>query len=361
MRVEDIGVREILATNLQKTLEVEIKTKKGITHSIAPVNKNGICRIRSLPVEELTKKFLETKRHFVNQTFDDVQEVDNFLHTIDISVDFREIGGNLAFAISSAFLKSFAQWEGVKTYEYLLKKKPELPVPLCIITDKEKTQTDFKEYMLYPVQKGKFSMSIMKLVGVHNELKFDSSMTNEKVLRTLALVTTKNSFHIGLNFGAPDIWNERRYTYSTGENLTSQEQLLLVQDIVNNYPVGYIEDPFHEDDFILSATLTHRLPTRSVIGNDLYSNNFERLKKGIELKATSGVIITPTKMGTITDVISMVKEAKNNKIAAIIACKTGDSLMSALAVGLQFDYIKLGMDSMSVNRMDELIRIEDKI
>ncbi len=361
MRIEDVNTREALTANLQKTVEVEIKTKKGMSHSLAPINKNGIYRIRSLPAEELTKNFLEIKRHFVNQTFDDIQEVDNFLHDLDISVDFREIGGNLAFAISSAFLKAFAKWEGIKVYEHLLKNKPELPVPLCVVAEKEKTQIDFKELLLYPVQQKIFSKSIMKLVSVRSKLSLDNNLTNDKILKALATLTTKNSLEIGINFGATDTWNDRKYAYSTGENLSAQEQLMLVQEIATNYPVGYIEDPFHEDEFVLSATLTHRLPTRLVVGNDLYSNNFERFRRGIELKSTSAINITPTQMGTVSDIINMVKEAKKNKISTIISSGIDDSLISNLAVGLALDYIKLGMDSISINRMNELIRIENKI
>lgn len=360
MRIEDVNIRQAFTNDLQKTVEIEIKTKKGISHSLTPVNKNGIYRIRSLDAEEMVKKFLEIKRHFLNQTFDDIEEIDKFLHTLDISIDFREIGGNLAFAISSTFLKAFAKLEGVEIHEYLLKKKSEIPVPLCVITDKIKTQTDFKEYLLYPVQQKVFSKSIMRLVDVWKELEFSANMTNEKVLKTLAAVTSKNALQMGINFGGPDIWNSRRYTYSTGENLTSQEQLLLIQDIVTNKPIGYIEDPFHEEEFVLSATLTHRIPTRLVVGNELYSNNFERFRRGIELKATNGVNISPTQMGTITDVMKMVDEAKKNKIATIITGEIDDSLISNLAVGLEFDYIKLGMDSTSANRMNELIRIENK-
>lgn len=360
MRIEDINVREAFTTKLEKTVEVEIKTKKGVMHSLVPVNKNGIYRIRSLPVEDCVENFLEIKRHFVNQTFDDVEEVDKFLHTLDISVDFREIGGNLAFAISSAFLKSFAQWEGIKVFEYL-SEKPQVPVPIGVVADKKKAETDFKELMLYPVQQKIFSKSIMRMVDVYRKLEFDRNMTNEKVLKALANVTTKNSFQIGINFGAGDLWNTRRYTYSTGENLMPQEQLLLVQDIAKNYPVGYIEDPFHEDDFVSFATLTHRLATRLVVGNELYSNNSERFKRGIELKSTSGIIVSPTRIGTVTDIASMVKKAKEHKILAVMSGEIDDKLISDLAVGLGFDYIKLGMDGASINRMNELIRIENRL
>ncbi|MBI1978859.1 MAG: hypothetical protein HYS62_02220 [Candidatus Aenigmarchaeota archaeon] len=352
MRIENISIRKALTMGFQETTEVEIETKKGIVHSLAPINKNGIYKIKSHSPEEMETEFLEIKRHFVNQTFDNIEEVDRFLHTLDISVDFREIGGNLAFAISSAFVKSFAQWEGIKVFEYLT-KKPQLPMPLLVVSDKRKTETDFKELMLYPVQKKLFSKSVMQLVDVRSNLELNKSMTNEKVLKALASVTTKNSLHLGINFGAGDLWNTRRYTYSTGENLIPQEQLLLVQDIVKNYPVGYIEDPFHEDDFVSFATLTHRLPTRLVVGNELYSNNSERFERGVELKSTSGINISPARMGTITDMTRLIEKAKKHKIATIIQDEINDKLISDLAAGLGADYMKLGMDNVSINRINE--------
>ncbi len=354
-----MSIQEVLTSNLQKTIEVEIKTKKGLVHSLVPLNKNGKYKIRSLPVDELIKKFLEIKRHFVNQTFDDIQEVDKFLHTIDVSVDFREIGGNLAFGISSTFLKAFAQWENKKIFEYL-SNKTELPLPLVVIADKEKTETDFKEFLLYPIQRKSFSQSVIKIMNLCNQLDVNKNLTINKILKMLSPVATKNSFKIGINFGASDLWNDRRYAYGS-ENLTPQEQLLFVQDIISHYPVDYIEDPFHEDDFVLFSTLTHRIPTRLVIGNKLYSNNFERFKRGIELKSTSAINISPTQMGTITDVVNLVEEARKNKISIVLSCETDDKLFSHLAVGLGFDYIKLGMDSISVNSINGLFRIENQI
>lgn len=361
MRIEDITTREVLTLSLQKTIEVVIKTKNGVVHSTAPINKNGIYTIRSLPVEEMIKRFLEIKRHFVNQTFDSLEEVDNFLHDIDISVDFRQIGGNLAFAVSSAFLKSFAQREDVKVHEYLSKSKSEIPVPLCTVAGKEKNQLDFKEFLLYPYQQKIFSKSIMKIANVCNELELDANVTLDKTLKKLSNITTKNALQIGVNLSASNLWNGRRYTYSTGENLTSQEQLMLIQDIITNYPVVYIEDPFHADDFVLFSTLTHRLPTRLVVGNEIYSNNLERFKRGLEIKATNAVNVAPDQMGTVTDIMTLVKEAKKNKIATVISADIDDSLISGLAVGLKFDYIKLGTELTSVRRMNELIRIENKM
>jgi len=368
MRIEDVAIREILTANSQKTIEIEVKTKKGANRSSVPVHRNGIYKLRYLTNEEAIKKFLEIKRHFVNNTFDDINDVDSFLKKIDISADFREIGGNLAYAISSAMLKALAQWNGLEVYEYLTERKPELPVPLGIMTDKQKSQTDFQEYLLYPERQKFFTPGIMKLSTVFNEINSvfgkDRNLTMSKILKTLSKFTTQHALEIGINFGATNTWNGRRYTYSTNENLTTQEQLLFVQDIAQNYPVGYLEDPFHEEDFVLFATLTHRLPTRTVAGNELYSNNRERIKTGTELKSTSGIVLRPSEMGTVTDFIATVKEAKKNKMVTVIDMMredTDDLLMCHLAAGTGVEHVKTELIGHSVAKINELVRIEGKI
>ncbi len=361
MHIEDISLREVLSENFEKTFEIEIKTKKGSVRSIAPVNKNGIYRIHSLPIERAIQKFNDLKRQFTNNSFTNIHDVDDLLHSIDISVDFREIGGNLSFAISSAFLKAFAKMEDTPIYNIISKGTLEMPSPVFIVTNNKHTQTDFKEYMLYSIGQKKFSENVMKIINVTHQLKFNKHMTNEKVLGNIASITTKNALQMGINFGGSDMWNGRKYVYSTGENLPSQEQLYLIQEIARNYPIGYIEDPFHENDFVLFSTLTHRMTTRWVSGNELYANNFNRLKRGIELKATNAITVSPNLVGTITDLMKIVKEAKSHKISTVLSCNGDTTLIENLAVGLRFDSIKLEMNHPCRDIINGLIRIETKL
>lgn len=356
MRIEDISVREVVQGK-EKTIEIEVKTKKGITNAIAPLYKNSIYKPRCLSPVEAVTKFLEIKRHFINKTFDDIAEVDNFLKTIDISADFRYIGGNLAFAISSAMLKAFAKWEDMKICEYLSKRKPEIPQPLVIV---DNVNTEFKEFLLYSNKEKIFTKNIEKLLDVHKKISGLGKNIHD-VLKTLSKFTTKYELEIGINVGATKLWNEKKYVYNTGEKMNSQEQLIFIQDMLNTYPIGYIEDPFHDEDFVTFSVLTRRLPTRTVTGGDLYANNFERLKYGIELKATSGVNLKPNEMGTISEFIKFVREAKKNKISITICANGSDNLIAHLSAGLQCDYIKLAFDEVSINQINELIRIEEKL
>ncbi len=352
MRVEDITAREAVTSKLQRTVEIEVKTKKGTNSAIAPINKNGIYNIKSLPAEEMLVKFLEIKRHFANQTFEDMKEVDDFLHKLDVSIDFRDIGGNLAFAISSAFLKAFSRGNDMPVNEYLVKGDIQLPVPIFSVNTSEQGFNFF----LYPIQQKTFSESIMKLMEISKNLNIVND-TNDAIEKKLSSITTQNSLQIGVDFSASRFWNERKYVYNQ-EKLNTQEQLLFVQDMASNYPVTYIEDPFHDDDFVLFSTLTHRLPTRLVAGNDLYSNNLERFKRGIELKSTNAIVLDPTKTGTITDTVKIVKEAKENKISAVMSSGIHDNIIAQIAAGMGFDCIKLGKGSSSISQMNELMKME---
>ncbi|MBI2545032.1 MAG: hypothetical protein HYW22_00315 [Candidatus Aenigmarchaeota archaeon] len=368
MKIEDIQIKHIFTSNYKKSIEIEMKTRKGNVRSSVPVIGNGIYKNRQLSPDDAIKKFLDIKRHFLNNDFSDMQEVDTFIKSIDKSTDFREIGGNLAFGISSAFVKALAKYRDMKVYEYISSGKQNFPSPLAIITNRQKSQTDFQEYMLYPVQQKSFEDSIRKLLSIYEssneKFQKEKNLTMSKIFRTLSDFTTSQSLQIGFTVRATDLWNTRRYTYSTGENLTPQEQILFMQDVISNYPIGYIEDPFHEEDFVLHSTLTHRLPTRIVAGNNLYSNNKERIKNGFELKATSGIVLTPSEMGTITDFLNIVKEAKKNKMSVTVASPendTNDFLPCHLAVGTGCQNIKIDLGQNQSGRINELFAIEKKL
>jgi enolase len=119
-----------------------------------------------------------------------------------------------------------------------------------------------------------------------------------------------------------------------------------------------------EDDIASFATLTSILPNKLIVGDDLYATNFKRLKDGIELKASNAMIVKPSQAGTISDVLKVVELAKENKIVTIMSHRSGeteDALIAHLAVGLGCDYVKFGISGERINKLNEMIRIEEKL
>jgi enolase len=380
MRVQNLRIREVLASNAQKTIEIEIETSKGRVKSSVPIGTSrGRYEVFYLTTDDAIEKFSNIKRHFLYQSFADQEDVDDFLKTLDKTIGFKELGGNLALGISSAFLKVFALEQGKELWEFL-SDKPTIPMPLCNVAGGWRGQCDIQEFLVLPSSQRSFLDSIKKIstvyfhlgemlkkedrhfnFGKNIESAWITSLPFERILKIMPEVA--GDLEIGMDVAASQLWNGKKYIYRNG-SLNTPEQLSLMEELATRYKIKYIEDPFHDDDFISFSTLTERLKNKIITGDDLFSTDPDRLQYGISYKSASGIIVKPSQIGTITDVINIVKEAKKNNMKTIMSHRSGetdDSLISHLAAGLSCDYIKLGIAGERIAKINEMIRIEDRM
>lgn len=385
-----LEIREIFATNSQKTIEVDLETDKGKVRASVPMGTSrGKYEVKYLPVEQVINKFNLIRRQFTSEYLNDQEDVDELIRDIDTTRDFREIGGNLALAISSAFLKAFALQESMEPFEFLLsqtKSKPMMPRPVCNVAGGWKeSRSDIQEFLLLPVHQSSFLNSVSKISQAYLELgkmlkladptfaygrNWESGWITElrftELLKILTKIANENLLRIGIDFAASQLWDgERYYVYRYSNKILSKlEQVRMVEDLARKYPISYLEDPFMEDDFTSFAMLTSSMRAKTIVGDDLYASNIKRLEDGLEFKATNAMIIKPSQVGTITDIIKTVKLAKKNGIMTIASHRSGeteDILIAHLAVGLGCDYVKFGISGDRTVKINELIRIEEKL
>jgi enolase len=391
MRIKNLKIREIFATTAQKTIEIDLETAKGSVRASVPIGTSrGRYETVYLPTEDALSKFNIIKRIFTTNEFTDQEDVDNTLRIVDKTDNFREIGGNLALAISSSFLKAFALDSGQDIFEYLAtkaKEKVNIPKPICNIIGggKHAGRIDIQEFHFIPVHQTSFLDSITKISKAYwtegRKLKQDdptfaftqniesawtSSLSFEEILKIMAKVANENLLKLGIDFAASQLWDGTRYYVYRYSNkvLNTREQMNLVIKLAKEYPIIFIEDPLNETDFSNFSILTHELQPRIICGDDLYATNLKRLKDGIDFKATNGIIVKPNQIGTITDVINLVKEARKNNLVTVMSHRSGDTednLICHLAVGLGCDYIKLGISGERTVKINEMIRIEEKL
>jgi enolase len=391
MRIRNLRVREIFSSTAEKTIEVDIETFKGTVRTSVPLGTSrGRYEAKYLPVNDAINKLNLIRRYFTNQDFVDQEDVDNTLRIIDKTEDFREIGGNVALAISSAFLKAFALENYQEVFEYLstMKKiQPQMPRPICNIVGggKHAGRVDIQEFHLLPVHQRSFLDSVTKIAHAYRaeaknlkdadptftfaknvESAWVANLTIEEILRSMTRVANENLLKIGIDFAASHLWDGKQYyvyTYSD-KILNTTEQLTFIRELCRTYPIIYVEDPFNEDDFVTFSVLTHELQNKMVCGDDLFVTNVKRLKDGLDFKAVNAVLVKPNQICTITDTIKFVDEAKKNKLITVMSHRSGeteDTLISHLAVGLGCDYIKMGIGGERAVKINELLRIEEKI
>ena len=379
MRVLDLKIRKVYASNSRETVEIEATTKKGKVHASVPFGTSkSKYEVRYLPFEQVVNNFARIKKYFLEE-FDSLKDVDDLLHIIDKTEDFREIGGNLALAISSVFLKAFALEEGIPVFLYL-NKNPLIPKPVCNVAGGWEGQSDIQEFLLLPLHQEKFLNSMEEIMSSYLKLgdelkKLDTffnysknlesawitSLQSEKVLEAIEKVKSK-SLMIGMDVAASNLWNGEKYIYKDRQ-LSTMQQIDYMLELTRKFKLFYVEDPFNQDDFVSFSVFTKN-SNCLVVGDDIYATNIKRLKAGLDIKATNAVLVKPNQIGTITDALNFVREAKKNNMKIVVShrsAETDDNLLSHLAIGFGADYFKLGVSGERIVKINEMIRIEEII
>jgi enolase len=133
------------------------------------------------------------------------------------------------------------------------------------------------------------------------------------------------------------------------------------------YPIISIEDGMAEDDWEGWQLITKKLGGKvQLVGDDLYVTNVNRLKKGIELKASNAVLIKLNQIGTLTETIEAIEMARKNGWTAIVSHRSGeteDTTIADLCAGLGTGQIKTGAPCRSERtaKYNRLLKIEEEL
>jgi enolase len=101
------------------------------------------------------------------------------------------------------------------------------------------------------------------------------------------------------------------------------------------------------------------------IGDDIYATNKDLLKKGIGLKASTGILIKPNQIGTLTETLETIKMAEEAGFKVIISHRSGeteDNFISDLAIASGCGAIKAGAPCRSerTSKYNRLTEIEQR-
>ena len=387
MRVRRLDIRQILAVNGEKTLEVSVETLKAKAAASVPIGTStGKYEAKYLPTDDAVRKFMLIRRHFASEPLDTQQDVDDLIHIIDKTSDLREIGANVSLAISAACLKAFAAEQNIPLFEYVgqtYKTKPSLPKPVSNVCGGWHGISDIQEFLLLPVHQDSFSEIAFRIADAYREFgnvldredpTFEwgknlesgwvTNLRTEEVLHFLGQIAEKNLLKMGMDVAASHLWNGNNYVYPNANHILSPlQQKDYVEDLMRHFPgIHYIEDPLGEDDFVTSSVLTKEYNQKCIVGDDLYATQVSRLKQGLSFWSTNSVLVKPNQVGTITDTIRFVQLAKESHMKTVFSHRSGeteDTLICHLAAGLAGDYIKLGIAGERVDKVNEMMRIED--
>jgi len=150
--------------------------------------------------------------------------------------------------------------------------------------------------------------------------------------------------------------------------MTSAQLSQFYMDLVKDFPIITIEDPFDQDDWAGWAAFTASAETAGfqVVGDDLTVTNVTRVKKAIDDKACNALLLKVNQIGTLTESIDAVKMCKVKDWGVMCSHRSGeteDTTIADIAVGLCCGQIKTGAPCRSDRnaKYNQLMRIEEEL
>ncbi|HEY95352.1 MAG TPA: phosphopyruvate hydratase [Dehalococcoidia bacterium] len=407
--IKKIKGREILDSRGNPTVEVEVTLSDGTTGTAAVPSgastgkyeaielRDGGSRFNGLGVLNAVKNInSEIAEALTGIQADNQEVIDRKLIELDGTDNKSRLGANGILGVSLAVAHARAKSTGIPLYRSLNPaNKYILPVPMMNILNGGKHaagSTDFQEFMVAPVGASSFSQALQIGTEVYHSLKkvlkdrglntnvgdeggFAPSLPSNKdaIEAVLAAIEKagyqpgKNCF-IALDPAASEFFIDGKYVLEKeGVSLSPAEMVDYYVNWTSDYPIISIEDGMAEDDWDGWCLLTEKLGNRiQLVGDDLYTTNVKRLRKGIELKASNSILIKLNQIGTLTETLDAIRMAYDAGWTAMISHRSGeteDTTIADLSVAMSSGQIKTGAPCRSERtaKYNRLLRIEQEL
>ena len=406
-KIVDIKAREILDSRGCPTVEVEVKTEKGYigiasVPSGASTGSKEALELRDNDERYFGKGVLKAVNN-VNTTIRDAiigmevshqKEIDTKMIELDGTPNKSNLGANAILGVSIACIKASASEAHKEIYEYLNPREKKIPKPMFNVINggmHSKNNLDIQEFMIVPKRES-FKECLRCASEVFHELKklldnegyatsvgdeggFSPNFDNNKTALNYIVKSIESAGYkpgkdvfLALDVAASSFYNEQNEKYKVEEKFLSREELLeYYLDLLKNYPIISIEDPFDENDYEGFKMITEKLGKGlNIVGDDLFVTNKKELQHGIDNNLCNSILIKPNQIGTFLETLETVILAKKNNYTTIMSHRSGettDTFIVDASVALNIPFIKAGSVSRGerICKFNRLLKIEEEL
>ena len=346
-RIKKTSAMEILDSRGNPTIEatVELNTGLSATAAVPSGASTGTFEAHELRDGDMARyggkgvlKAVANINGIINDklnglTITDQKKIDKLMIAEDGTKNKNKLGANAILAVSLAAAHAGAKSQNMQLYEYLRVlynpklKKYLLPTPVVNVINggvHGATNINIQEFWIVPVKAVNFAEklrqsseifhelgNLMKATGLDtdlgNEGGYSPDMDSHARVFELLMQATESAGYIpgedilfGIDAGASEFYNSASGKYELAlenKNYSSDELIDFYLDLMEMYPLRFLEDPldqedwdnwrdFTADDFVKS----HQV---KLIGDDIFVTNLERLKKGVSQKVANSILIKP--------------------------------------------------------------------
>ena len=410
LRISRIDGREVLDSRGNPTVAVDVTLADGtvgqaMVPSGASTGTHEAVELRDGDKRRFGGKGVLTAVRHVNTEIaaalkgmdaSDQRGIDLALIELDRTPNKGRLGANAILGASLACARAASTSLGVPAYRYLGGAGAHvLPVPMLNILNgglHARDSTDFQEFMLVPAGMPTFREAVRCGAEVYAALRsvlhdrgastnvgdeggFAPALPSNVAAIEVILTAVANAGYragqdcfLALDPASSSFYRDGVYHLARDKrSLTSAEMIDMWEEWVTKYPIVSIEDGLAEDDWDGWRLLTERLGDRvQLVGDDLLVTNVEFLRRAIRERCGNSILIKLNQIGTVTETIEAIQEARRAGWTAIVSHRSGeteDTTIADLAVAMGTGQIKTGAPTRSERtaKYNRLMRIEDEL
>ncbi len=406
--ISNLRAREILDSGGRPTVEVELELSDG-TQARASVpsgtstGRHEAHELRDRDVKHFGGQGVLTAVENVRGTLapalrgrdpSDQSGLDALLIELDGTPDKSRLGANALLPVSIAAARAAAISERIPLFRRL-GGGTELPLPMVNIISgglHADSGLAYQDFLILPVGARSFREALEIASDVRSatgrlltargfstlkaaEGGFGPPLENAEHALDLLVEAVGRSGHrlgdevvFGLDIAATHFFSGGSYHPAGVEPGLEAAQLVeSLAGLAAAYPIVSLEDGLAEDDWEGWSALTARLgDSLQLLGDDLFTTNAVRLGRGIAQGVANAVLVKMNQIGTLTETLNVVEQARRAGYAPVISARsgeTGDDFISDLAVGSGAGQIKIGSLAQSerLAKYNQLLRIEEQL
>lgn len=404
--IKKVHAREVLDSRGNPTVEAEVFTGGGSGRASVPSGASTGTH-EALELRDGDKRFhgkgVLTACRNINEVIGpailgmdsrNFKEIDEKMIAMDGTENKSKLGANAILAVSLAVAKAAANTAGLPLFKFLNPFANVTPVPLMNIINGGKHAGNFlaiQEFMIVPAGLPSFKESLRAGCEIYLQLKkslmnhygplainvgdeggFAPSITCTREALNIIESSmnqagyTKKQVMFAIDAAASNFYRDGSYSID-GMDMSREELLDYYCEMVSEYPIILLEDPFHEEDYQSFVDITKKLGKKvEIVGDDIFVTNISRFRKGVEMGAANSILLKVNQIGTLSESIEVANFAFKNNYGVVVSHRSGeteDYYIADLAVALGGGKIKTGAPARGerIAKYNQLIRIEEML
>jgi len=174
---------------------------------------------------------------------------------------------------------------------------------------------------------------------------------------------------IALDPAASEFFEDGAYVFAKSDKTrrSSAEMVAFWADWVRQFPIWSIEDGLAEGDWEGWKAMTEKLGSNvKLVGDDIFVTNPAIVRQAIEKGVANSVLIKLNQIGTVTETLDCMREARTAGYGTVISHRSGETwydFIADFAVATGAGQIKTGAPCRGerVAKYNQLLRIEEEL